>query len=112
MIALKEKADKDLLQYNMELKELIRIIDHDRKLKEFMRVKGEERADLADKELGMKQRKKETEKDKGDREETVEVILIYDSIALFNLVFLNTLQDVVNFVRLLVDTESQGILYF
>ena len=72
MIALKEKADKDLLQYNMELKELIRIIDHDRKLKEFMRVKGEERADLADKELGMKQRKRETERDKGDREETVE----------------------------------------
>ena len=98
MIALKEKADKDLLQYNMELKELIRIIDHDRKLKEFMRVKGEERADLADKELGMKQRKKETEKDKGDREETVEVILIYDSIALFNLVFLNTLQDVVHVI--------------
>lgn len=73
MIALKEKADKELLQYNMELKELIRIIDHDRKLKEFMRVKGEERADLADKELGMKQRKKESERDKGDREETVEV---------------------------------------
>lgn len=73
MIALKEKADKELLQYNMELKELIRIIDHDRKLKEFMRVKGEERADLADKELGVKQRKKESERDKGDREETVEV---------------------------------------
>lgn len=73
MLALKEKADKDLLQYNMELKELMRIIDHDRKLKEFMRVKGEERADLADKDPGMKQRRKETEKDKGDREETVEV---------------------------------------
>ena len=80
MLALKEKADKDLLQYNMELKELIRIIDHDRKLKEFMRVKGEERADLADKELGMKQRKKETERDKGDREETVEVTLGNGSI--------------------------------
>ena len=75
MIALKEKADKDLVQYNMELKELIRIIDHDRKLKEFMRIKGEERAELADKELEMKQRRKETERDKGDREETVEVIL-------------------------------------
>lgn len=74
MIALKEKADKDLVQYNMELKELIRIIDHDRKLKEFMRIKGEERAELADKELELKQRKKESEKDKGDREETVEVI--------------------------------------
>lgn len=73
MIAIKEKADKDLVQYNMELKELIRIIDHDRKLKEFMRVKGEERADIVDSDFSQKQKKKETEKDKGDREETVEV---------------------------------------
>ena len=73
MIALKEKADKDLVQYNMELKELIRIIDHDRKLKEFMRIKGEERAEMVDRELGLKQRKKESERQKGDHEETVEV---------------------------------------
>ena len=43
MILLKEKADKDLQQHNAEMKELVRIIDHDRKLREFMNTKGSER---------------------------------------------------------------------
>ena len=43
MLLLKEKADKDLQQHNAEMKELIRIIDHDRKLREFMNTKGKER---------------------------------------------------------------------
>ena len=72
-MALKEKADKDLTQYNMELKELMRIIDHDRKLKEFMRIKGEERAEMMEGELTSR-RKRKDEKEKGDKsEETVEV---------------------------------------
>ena len=40
IVALKEKMDKELTQYNAEIKELIRVIDHDRKLKEFMSKKG------------------------------------------------------------------------
>ena len=43
MIILREKADKDMQQHNAEMKELVRIIDHDRKLKEFMGIKGQER---------------------------------------------------------------------
>ena len=73
MMALKEKADKDLSQYNTELKELMRIIEHDRKLKEFMRIKGEERAEIMEGELSSLKKKKD-EKDKGDKaEETIEV---------------------------------------
>ena len=73
MMALKEKADKDLSQYNTELKELMRIIEHDRKLKEFMRIKSEERAEMMDGELSS-QRKKKDEKERGDKaEETIEV---------------------------------------
>lgn len=73
MMALKEKADKDLAQYNTELKELMRIIEHDRKLKEFMRVKSEERAEMMEGELSS-QRKKKDEKERGDKaEETIEV---------------------------------------
>lgn len=63
-MALKEKADKELAQYNMELKvvtcmafppaqihpcippqELVRVIDHDRRLKEFMNHKDQERTE-------------------------------------------------------------------
>jgi len=43
MILLKEKADKDLQQHNAEMKELLRVIDHDRHLREFMGIKGQER---------------------------------------------------------------------
>lgn len=57
MLALKEKADKELTQYNTELKELIRVIDHDRKLKEFMRRKDHERTE-AHEEMEMTRRKR------------------------------------------------------
>lgn len=71
-MALKEKNEKDLAQYNLELKELMRIIDHDRKLKNFMGVKGQERAE----EEILSARKKKSETDKPQEkgiEETVEV---------------------------------------
>jgi len=69
MLALKEKADKELAQYNMELKELIRVIDHDRKLKEFMGRKDQERTE-AHLEMEAMRRKKEAEKS-SERERTV-----------------------------------------
>lgn len=73
MLALKEKNDKDIAQYKTEFMELERIIDHERKLKEFMRVKGEERAEMMEGELSYRKKKKD-EKDKGDKaDETIEV---------------------------------------
>ncbi|XP_039612145.1 coiled-coil domain-containing protein 114 [Polypterus senegalus] len=45
IVLLREKALKDQSQHNAEIKELERIIDHDRRLKDFMRVKLQERAD-------------------------------------------------------------------
>ena len=39
MLALK-KMDKESAQHSAELKELMRVIDHNRKLKEFMAKKG------------------------------------------------------------------------
>ena len=71
MLALKEKSDKDVAQHNMELKELLRIIDHDRKLKEFMGIKSEDRAEAHE---GMTTTRKSHEKDKmGDKDDTIEV---------------------------------------
>lgn len=40
---LREKSDKDIQQHNAEMKELMRIIDHDRKLRSFMNMKGLDR---------------------------------------------------------------------
>ena len=73
MIALKEKSDKDLLQYNLELKELMRIIDHDHKLKDFMNAKGEDRAEMLGLSTRMSTSRKGDEREKvGDKEDTIE----------------------------------------
>ena len=44
MTMLKEKAVKDLVQYSAEMKELERVIAHERRLKEFMSTKCNERS--------------------------------------------------------------------
>ena len=46
MSALRERSEKDQSQYNLELKELKRIIDHEQKLKAFMSTKAQERAEV------------------------------------------------------------------
>ena len=43
MITLRDRADKDVQQHNAEMKELIRVIDRDRRLREFMNAKSKER---------------------------------------------------------------------
>lgn len=73
MILLKEKADKDMQQHNAEMKELLRIIDHDRCLREFMGIKGQERQE--DPQLvAWRQRKEAIEADrkKESQEDSVE----------------------------------------
>ena len=40
---LKDKNDKELAQYNTDIKDLTRLLEHDRKLKEFMGTKGQDR---------------------------------------------------------------------
>ncbi|KAJ8043896.1 Coiled-coil domain-containing protein 63 [Holothuria leucospilota] len=46
MTALRERSEKDQANYNIEVKELRRIIDHEQNLKEFMNVKAQERTEL------------------------------------------------------------------
>lgn len=53
---MKDKEDKDKMQLNVEVKELIRVINHDKKLKEFMKIKTQERHE--DEELIVWRKKK------------------------------------------------------
>lgn len=71
MLALKEKAEKEMNQFNVELKELIRVIDHDRKLREFMSCKDKERTE-AHEQMELMRKRKEAEKS-SDRDNTVMV---------------------------------------
>lgn len=56
MVLMRDKEDKDKVQLNSEIKELIRVIDHDKKLKEFMKIKTQERQE--DEELVSWRKKK------------------------------------------------------
>lgn len=48
MTMMKEKAVKDLAQYNAEMKELERLIAHEQNLKDFMATKCNKRTGLED----------------------------------------------------------------
>lgn len=58
MSFLKEKAERDLALYNMELKDVMRIIDHDRKLRHFMNTKTEDRSGISEKAIFKRQNKR------------------------------------------------------
>lgn len=45
MLLMRDKEDKDKQQHYTELKEVIRVINHDKKLKEFMKIKTQERSE-------------------------------------------------------------------
>lgn len=108
MMALKEKADKDLAQYNTELKELMRIIEHDRKLKDFMRIKSEERAEMMEGELSS-QKKKKDEKEKGDKaEETIES---YES-AFHTIKEATGIEDIDQLVNKFIEVEDKNFALF
>ena len=70
MVLMRDKEDKDKMQLNSDLKELIRVIDHDKKLKEFMKIKTQERQE--DEELISWRKKKETEAAEKRRKEREE----------------------------------------
>ncbi|XP_062842650.1 coiled-coil domain-containing protein 114 [Trichomycterus rosablanca] len=74
MTMMKEKAVKDLAQYNAEMKELERIIAYDLRLKDFMTTKCNERSELDDAQnLSYRQEMREQRRtDSG--EETVETL--------------------------------------
>nr|XP_020453588.1 coiled-coil domain-containing protein 63-like isoform X2 [Monopterus albus] len=67
MTMMREKAVKDLAQYNMEMKELERVIVHECSLKDFMITKGNERSGLDDShEIGHRQLSEVKEQRKTD----------------------------------------------
>jgi len=46
MAALKERREKDMQLHNSEMKDLLRMISHDEKIKEFIQIKSNERSDF------------------------------------------------------------------
>ncbi|XP_041424369.1 coiled-coil domain containing 63 L homeolog isoform X1 [Xenopus laevis] len=77
MLQLREKAEKDLNQHTAEIKELQRVIDHDRKLKEFMGAKTQERA-ISEEVLNARRKKEKDELERKKRDPTEETTETYE----------------------------------
>ncbi|XP_064642414.1 coiled-coil domain-containing protein 63-like [Lineus longissimus] len=108
MILLKEKADKDLQQHNAEMKELIRIIEHDRKLKEFMGIKGQERQEDPQLVAWRQKMAYEAKKKRENEEDSVET---YE--AAFNKIQeLMEEEDLNALVKKFIETEDQNFALF
>ncbi|XP_018408465.1 PREDICTED: coiled-coil domain-containing protein 114 [Nanorana parkeri] len=74
---MKEKAEKDLNQHTAEIKELQRVIDHDRRLKEFMGTKTQERA-ISEEVLDARRRREKEALERKKRDPTEETVETYE----------------------------------
>ncbi|RDD40524.1 Coiled-coil domain-containing protein 63 [Trichoplax sp. H2] len=108
MMALKEKNEKDLAQYNLELKELMRIIDHDRKLKNFMGVKGQERLE---EEILSARKKKKSESDKPQEKGIEETVESYEE-AFERIKEATSIQDIDLLVSRFIEVEDKNFALF
>ena len=107
MMALKERNEKDLIQYNMEYKELMRIIDHDAKLKAFMSVKAQERSEYEEEEAA-KRRAGAEDKAEKTAEETMET---YQN-AFENIKMVTGEEDIYLLVKRFIETEDKNFALF
>ena len=107
MMALKERNEKDVAQYNMEYKELMRIIDHDAKLKAFMNMKSQERSELEEEEAA-KRRAGEEDKAEKTAEETMETY----QTAFENIQEVTGEDDIYLLVKRFIETEDKNFALF
>ncbi|XP_068099079.1 outer dynein arm-docking complex subunit 1 [Hyperolius riggenbachi] len=77
MQQMKERAEKDLNQHTAEIKELQRVIDHDRRLKEFMGTKTQERS-ISEEVLDARRRREKEELERKKRDPTEETVETYE----------------------------------
>ncbi|KAM4014924.1 outer dynein arm-docking complex subunit 1 isoform 2-T2 [Anomaloglossus baeobatrachus] len=77
MLQMKEKAEKDLNQHTAEIKELQRVIDHDRRLKEFMGTKTQERS-ISEEVLDARRRREKEEQERKKKDPTEDTIETFE----------------------------------
>lgn len=77
MQQMKERAEKDLNQHLAEINELQRVIDHDRRLKEFMGTKTQERS-ISEEVLDARRRREKEALERKKRDPTEETVETYE----------------------------------
>ena len=80
MASLRERADRDLVMYSAEFKDVMRVLEHDRKLQEFMTTKTEDRVSILEQALMGRTVKKMEIQLKGLRQEATKFEDVFDQI--------------------------------
>ena len=80
MASIRERADREMAVYNAEIKDVKRILEHDRKLRKFMTTKAEDRASILEDELMVRAIKKYEAQLNGLQQETSKFEEIFDKI--------------------------------
>ena len=80
MASLRERAERDLAMYNAEIKDVMRVLKHDRKLRDFMTTKTEDRSSILEQELIARTLKKMEIQLSGLIQEATKYEVIFDQI--------------------------------
>lgn len=80
MASLRERADRDLTLYHAEIKDLMRVLEHDRKHREFMKTKAEDRVSILEEELKARSVQKHEAHLSGLRRKSIKFEDIFDQI--------------------------------
>ncbi|KAL9964603.1 hypothetical protein ACROYT_G028265 [Oculina patagonica] len=107
MASLRERADRDLAMYNAEIKDVMRVLEHDRKLREFMTTKAEDRASILEEELTARTVKKLEAQLSGLRQETNKFEDIFDKIK-----EATGIDDTDTLVESFIENEDQNFALF
>ena len=84
MAVLQEKNEKDIINHETEMKDLRRKIDHDDKIKEFMLIKADDRAELKAEEAA----KKEAMRGKqGNNKYWIKIRIMFLTVRMWNTLF-------------------------
>lgn len=107
MASLRERAERDLTIYNAEIKDLMRVLAHDRKLRDFMKTKAEDRVSILEKELLSRAMKKLETHMKGLRQETNKYEDIFEQIKKAT-----GIEDTDTLVESFIENEDQNFALF
>eukprot|EP00042_Codosiga_hollandica_P044626 m.444391 g.444391 ORF g.444391 m.444391 type:complete len:632 (+) comp56834_c0_seq2:2057-3952(+) len=109
ILALKEKHDKEVAQYNIEVKELTRVLEHDRKLRSFMGAKGQDRVKELERTGRLSAIRKTTSSDKDKKPE--ETIQSYEE-AFEKIKQATGIQNIDRLVNRFIEVEDQNFSLF
>lgn len=107
MASLRERAERDLAMYNADIKEVKRVLEHDRKLREFMAAKAENRVSVLEEELTARTVKKLETQLTGLRQEASKFEDIFDKIK-----EATGIEDTDTLVESFIENEDQNFALF